>query len=125
MTTTGELHKKGTTMTIQTHAPSNSTKRLRALLSAACFAFALAGCAGAGVKTGQYIDDSTITTKVKSELAADEVVSAFDVHVETIKGSVRLSGFVNSPDQRRRAEQLARTVAGVQSVDNGLVVRNP
>jgi osmotically-inducible protein OsmY len=77
------------------------------------------------VKTGQYVDDTAVTTKVKSKLATDETVSALDVHVETVKGTVRLSGFVKNPDHKRRAEQLAWSVEGVHSVDNGLVVQNP
>ncbi|HXV10427.1 MAG TPA: BON domain-containing protein [Burkholderiales bacterium] len=112
-------------MAIQAISPSGSRARWVALLAAILLAAALAGCAGAGVKSGQYIDDSAITTKVKAQLAGDETVSALDVHVETVEGAVRLSGFVSNPDEKRRAEQLAWSVDGVQFVQNALVVQNP
>jgi osmotically-inducible protein OsmY len=112
-------------MATRTLASPASRKGLGALFAAALLAAALAGCAGAGVKTGQYVDDSAITTKVKAQLASDESVSALGVHVKTVKGTVRLSGFVRNPDEKRRAEQLAWSVTGVQAVDNALVIENP
>jgi osmotically-inducible protein OsmY len=112
-------------MTPQAILPSSSRTKWVTLFAAMLLAAALGGCAGAGVKTGQYIDDSTITTKVKAQLANDETVSALDVHVETVKGDVRLSGFVSNPDEKRRAEQLAWSVNGVQSVQNALVIQSP
>jgi len=112
-------------MTIRHPASATSGKGYSALLAAVLLAVALTGCAGAGVKTGQYIDDTAITTKVKSELATDDTVSAIDVHVATTQGTVRLSGFVKNPEQKRRAEQLASSVKGVRSVENALVVQNP
>jgi osmotically-inducible protein OsmY len=116
---------KGATIAIRIARSPASRRGIGALLVAILFTAALAGCAGAGVKTGQYVDDTAITTKVKSELATDETVSALDVHVQTVKGTVRLSGVVKNPDQKRRAEQLAWSVEGVHSVDNGLVVQIP
>jgi len=112
-------------MTIRYPASAPSGKGYSALLAAVFLAVVLTGCAGAGVKTGQYIDDTAITTKVKSELATDDTVSALDVHVTTTQGTVRLSGFVTNPEQKRRAEQLASSVKGVHSVENALVVQNP
>jgi osmotically-inducible protein OsmY len=81
------------------------------------------GCAGAFTKTGQAIDDSAITAKVKAAMARDKDVSATSVSVETVKGEVRLSGFVNSSTEKQRAEQLALQTEGVRSVQNGLIVR--
>jgi osmotically-inducible protein OsmY len=81
------------------------------------------GCAGAFTKAGQAMDDTAITTKVKAAMARDKDVSATSVSVETVKGEVRLSGFVNSSAEKQRAEQLALQVEGVRSVQNALVVR--
>ncbi len=100
-----------------------SLKDMFVTIVAAAFVVALAGCAGAGTKTGEYIDDSTITTKVKTAFATDKTVSAMNVHVATDKGNVRLSGFVKSQEEKRRAEQLARSVAGVTGVTNTLTVK--
>jgi len=95
-----------------------------AIFIAAVFAAALAGCAGAGVKTGQYVDDSTITAKVKTELLNAENLPVTKIHVETLHGTVKLSGFVTSETQKRRAEVIARDVEGVKGVDNGLMIQS-
>ena len=83
------------------------------------------GCAGSSTKdsTGQYIDDSTITTKVKSALLADDSVKSFQISVETFKGVVQLSGFVDTADQKAAAEHDAMAVAGVKDVKNSLTVK--
>lgn len=83
------------------------------------------GCAATSTheSTGQYVDDSTITTKVKAAFAGDDVVKAFDVHVNTYQGEVQLSGFVDIPEQKSRAEMLAKNVAGVRSVKNSIQVK--
>lgn len=85
----------------------------------------LAGCAGSATSTstGQYIDDATITAKVKTELLRAEEVGGWQVNVETFKGRVQLSGFVTSNDEKKKAEQLARNVEGVKSVENDLIVK--
>lgn len=83
----------------------------------------LVGCAGAFTKTGQALDDSAITAKVKAAMAKDKDVSATSVSVETVKGEVRLSGFVKSSAEKQRAEQIAVQTEGVKSVANGLIVR--
>jgi hyperosmotically inducible protein len=82
----------------------------------------LPACAGTGQKVGTAVDDTTITTKVKTALAADRDVSATRVHVETKQGEVRLSGNVKSQEERSRAEQIARNVNGVTTVNNELTV---
>lgn len=83
------------------------------------------GCAGSATRqsTGQYIDDATITTKVKAAFASDDVVRARDVQVETFKGRVQLSGFVDNSEQKDRAERIARTVNGVQDVTNNITIK--
>lgn len=87
--------------------------------------FALAGCAGSSTQesTGEYIDDSVITTKVKSAFASDDQVSALNIKVTTFKGTVQLSGFATSRQEIKRAGQLARNVEGVKTVKNNIQLR--
>jgi len=73
--------------------------------------------------TGEYVDDSVITTKVKSLLAADDFLKSFEISVETYKGVVQLSGFVDSQKAVDTAGQIARSVGGVKSVKNNLNVK--
>ena len=82
------------------------------------------GCAGTFNKAGTAMDDTAITTKVKTAMARDKDVSATSVGVETVKGEVRLSGFVKSSAEKQRAEAIALKTEGVRSVQNGLVVRS-
>jgi osmotically-inducible protein OsmY len=70
--------------------------------------------------TGEYIDDSVITAKVKAEIFNDPNLKSAEINVETFKGRVQLSGFVNSQADINRAVQLARSVSGVQSVSNDM-----
>jgi len=73
--------------------------------------------------TGEYVDDSVITTKVKSLLAADDFLKSFQISVETYKGMVELSGFANSQKAIDKAGEIARSVKGVTSVKNDLIVK--
>jgi osmotically-inducible protein OsmY len=73
--------------------------------------------------TGEYVDDSVITTKVKSLLASDDFLKSFQIGVETYKGVVQLSGFVNSQQAVDKAVQIARSVKGVTSVKNDLILK--
>jgi hyperosmotically inducible protein len=100
-----------------------SLKRRTGLTIGALMLAVLVGCAGAGVKTGQYVDDSTITTKVKSEMLANKDVHATSIHVETKGGVVQLSGTVPSATEKKRAVEIASTVNGVKSVQDGLSVQ--
>src|SRR5262245_6396773 len=97
-------------------------KNLVAIAGTALVLGMLPACAGTGQKVGTAVDDTTITTKVKTALAADREVSATRVHVETKQGEVRLSGDVKSQEERSRAGQIARNVNGVTSVNNELTV---
>ncbi|MCX5811297.1 MAG: BON domain-containing protein [Proteobacteria bacterium] len=72
---------------------------------------------------GEFVDDSVITTKIKSLLANDDFLKSFQISVETRKGIVQLSGFVNSQDAFNKADQIARGVGGVKSVKNSLIVK--
>ena len=73
--------------------------------------------------TGEYVDDSVITTKVKSLLAADDFLKSFEISVETYKGTVQLSGFVDSQKAIDKAVEITRSVNGVKSVKNDLSVK--
>jgi osmotically-inducible protein OsmY len=97
------------------------------LLCAIAGSAGLTGCAvGSGQSSvGQYVDDATITTRVKARFAEDKDVSAMRINVETLKGVVQLAGFATSETERARAAQVARQVPGVQTVKNDIVVRSP
>jgi osmotically-inducible protein OsmY len=72
---------------------------------------------------GQYVDDASITTKVKAAFVADEQLKARQISVETFNRTVQLSGFVDSSAEKTKATDVARKVEGVQSVKNDIVVR--
>lgn len=86
---------------------------------------ALSGCAGSPAKesTGEFFDDSAITTKVKTALLEEKGVSSTNISVSTFKGKVQLSGFVKSGEEKQKAEHAAASVGGVKSVVNDLVVK--
>ena len=73
---------------------------------------------------GEAVDDAVVTAKVKAKLVDDEVTKAYQISVETFKGTVQLSGSVDSEEARSRATELARDVGGVKDVKNSLQVRN-
>jgi len=83
------------------------------------------GCASTATHegTGEYFDDSVITTKVKAAIFGDESLKSGEINVETFKGVVQLSGFVNSQDDINRAVELAGKVKGVISVSNDMRVK--
>mgnify|MGYP003509133925 CR=1 FL=1 len=100
-------------------------KHAAKLLSALFVAVSLVsvvGCASTPKQegTGEYIDDSVITTKVKTALVNDPVTKATEINVETFKGVVQLSGFVNSSADISKAVTVARSVGGVKSVKNDM-----
>ena len=72
---------------------------------------------------GEYVDDSVITTKVKSLLAEDDFLKSFQISAETYQGTVQLSGFVNSQQAVDKAGQIVRSVKGVESIKNDLIVK--
>jgi len=83
------------------------------------------GCAATPTSdsTGQYVDDTAITTKVKAALLGDSAVKSFEIKVETVKGVVQLSGFVDTSDQKSAAGNDASAVPGVKDVKNDLIVK--
>src|SRR5512138_99494 len=72
---------------------------------------------------GQTVDDGVVTAKVKAKLVDDPVTKAYQINVETFKGTVQLSGSVDSAEARTRATELAKQVGGVKDVKNSLEVR--
>jgi len=97
-------------------------KRLSALFLAALL---VSACAGTSKQesTGEYLDDSWITTKVKSAILAEPSLKVTQINVETYKGVVQLSGFVDSADAARKAVEVARSVKGVTDVKNDTRLR--
>jgi osmotically-inducible protein OsmY len=80
----------------------------------------LAGCAGSGEKSGAYVDDSWITTKVKSDMIADSEVRARHINVKTEKGVVTLTGTAANWGEANKAAEIAHGVAGVTAVQNDI-----
>lgn len=72
---------------------------------------------------GSYIDDTTLTTRVKARFANDPTVSAMAISVETFEGVVQLSGVAKSAQERSQAEMIARNTSGVKGVRNNILVR--
>jgi len=83
------------------------------------------GCASTPTRegTGEYFDDSAITAKVKAAIFSEPTLKVFQINVETFKGEVQLSGFVNSAEIVKKAGEVARGVKGVTSVKNNLIVK--
>jgi hyperosmotically inducible protein len=102
----------------------NSTNRA-ALVLAALLGAALSACTSTPTQqsTGEVIDDGVVTAKVKAALIEDPVTKAHQINVETFKGTVQLSGFVESDAARNRALQLAKDIDGVRNVKDALEVR--
>ena len=96
-------------------------KFLTAIFLAVTLATTL-GCASSPKQegTGEYIDDSVITTKVKAAVFQEESLKSTEINVETYKGVVQLSGFVNSEADIKKAVEVARSVKGVTSVKNDM-----
>lgn len=88
-------------------------------------AFTAVGCAVVRDQSsvGEYVDDATITTRVKAKFAEDPTVSAMAIKVETLKGTVQLSGFAKNATEKANAESFARKVPGVRGVDNNIVIK--
>ena len=91
-------------------------------LSLAILLSFLLGCAGSPTTegTGEYVDDTVITTKVKAAIFDEPTLKSAEINVETFKGTVQLSGFVNSRADINKAIEVARSVKGVTSVKNDM-----
>jgi len=99
-----------------------SSKITRYLLLAALLSLAACASTPSSESTGEFIDSSMITAKIKSRLVDDPVTGVFRIKVNTFKGVVQLSGFVNSTHEKQRAEEIAYSVSGVKKVENALLV---
>lgn len=102
-----------------------TTKKIFQCLAVLLMLGFAAGCAGSATQesTGEYIDDSTITAKVKALILKDPDLSALEINVETFKGVVQLGGFVSSRAQSAKAVRLARSVGGVTRVENKMSIK--
>ncbi|MBK7324588.1 MAG: BON domain-containing protein [Propionivibrio sp.] len=102
----------------------NLAKYLSALFLAVTLVFAT-GCASTSKQegTGEYVDDSVITSKVKAAIFNEPTLKSAEINVETFKGTVQLSGFVSSQAAINKAVAVARTVGGVTSVKNDMRVK--
>jgi osmotically-inducible protein OsmY len=102
-------------------------KYARALAFAALAGITLVGTGCAVVRgqetTGAFVDDTAITTAVKARFVEDKTVAASAISVETLNGTVQLSGFAKSLAEKNQAENIARDVKNVKSVRNNIVVR--
>lgn len=101
---------------------------MRTILTVFCLSlasFSLIGCSSTNTQesTGQYIDSTIITTKVKAALLDAKDVNSSNITVKSYKNTVQLSGFVNTPQQVTRAGQVASQVKGVEKVENDLIVK--
>jgi osmotically-inducible protein OsmY len=99
---------------------------LLVLILASCLLTTVTGgCAGGKTheSTGEYFDDSVLTAKVKAAIIKDPKLKSLQISVESFKGVVQLSGFVNTQDASNRAVELARRVKGVKQVNNSLIVK--
>lgn len=102
-----------------------STARSFTSILSGLLVVALVACAPTEKRegTGEYIDDTLITGKVKAALVADPELKATEINVETFKGTVQLSGFVSAPEHIPKAVEMARKIEGVKSVKNDMAVK--
>ena len=100
---------------------------LKQSIAATAICASIAACSAvSGRETaGQYVDDTTISTNVRAGLVSDTGFKATEVHVETMQGVVELSGFVDSPSAKEKADKIAWNVKGVKDVHDNLIVRQP
>jgi hyperosmotically inducible periplasmic protein len=106
----------------------NTMKYARALVFAAISGITVLAATGCSVARdqqtmGSYVDDAGITTAVKAKMAEDKTVSATSISVETLNGTVQLSGFAKSQAEKNQAENIARNTKHVREVRNSIVVR--
>lgn len=103
----------------------NSRIALITAVTAAAFLVIASGCAVQRDQQtmGSYVDDTGITTLVKSRMIENKQVDGTSIHVETLKGTVMLSGFAKSATEKSTAESIARGVNGVVAVKNEITVR--
>lgn len=102
----------------------NITRNIAVIaLSGVLLALSACGSTNKRESTGQYVDDSVITTKVKAAIFNEPTLKSAEINVETYKGVVQLSGFVSTQAQTYRAVEVARGVQGVSSVKNDMRIK--
>jgi len=104
-------------------------KRIRLLataLLATSMAMPIAACSTLNGQESApaYASDASVTAKVKANIIKDQSLQGFEIGVETLNHTVQLSGFVDTPQQKEQAAAIARSVTGVEAVQNSIVVRN-
>lgn len=99
--------------------------RFMTILACLILVTTFTGCASTSNKesTGQYIDNSVITSKVKTAIFNEPTLKSLQINVDSFKGEVQLSGFVDSAENVKKAGEVARGIEGVVSVKNDLVVK--
>lgn len=101
------------------------TRRALILSLGSALLLFMLGCSATSTResTGEYFDDAAVTTRVKAAILKEPTLSYFQIDVETFKGKVQLSGFVNTKEEAATAGRIAATTKGVKSVVNSLVVK--
>jgi len=116
---------------IMKHISINTSRAYKVIASIVCIgalplSCVLTGCSTGSryeQSTGEYIDDHTLSSRVKTALGEDNQYKYNDVKVDTFKGVVQLNGFVNTKDQKNRAGLLASKVDGVKDVQNNVTIK--
>jgi osmotically-inducible protein OsmY len=110
---------------LETSRAKTWSGKLTQILGALSLAVIMTGCAGNQYErsTGESVDDTATTARVKHALAGDKVYRYPNVKVTTFKGNVQLSGFVDNNDQKSKAGDLAKAVQGVKDVENRITVK--
>ncbi len=103
----------------------NTLKFLTRLLLSVFLLSVMVGCSDNTKResTGEYLDDSVLTTKIKATFLGDSRLKMLDINVKSFRGTVQLSGFIDTQKEADRAVQLARTVKGVKAVNNSLIIK--
>ena len=103
-----------------------TTHKLSTILIATLLTAGMTGCAvmRSQETVGAYVDDTVITTAVKARFVENPTVDAASISVETLNGTVQLSGFARNAEEKNQAEALARGVSGVKVVRNNILVRS-
>lgn len=106
------------------HYQINYFNRFTAVLLAVLMA-SLVGCASTATRegTGEYLDSTVITTKAKAAIFNEPTLKSLEIKVETFKGVVQLSGFVNSQEDIDKAVEIVRQIDGVKSVKNNMQLK--
>lgn len=103
----------------------NKARLVLTLILVGFLAGSMAACTSSRTSesTGEYVDDSVISNKVRGQLLGDKDLNITQIDIETYKGVVQLSGFVDTPEAKNRAGTVAASVSGVKQVRNNIIVK--